>query len=56
MSMKKRVLLGAFLAATAFAGSAGAVEVVIFHGWSSPAEVAALNVLETALAAKGDTP
>jgi glucose/mannose transport system substrate-binding protein len=55
MSMKKRVLLGAFLAATAFAGSAGAVEVVIFHGWSSPAEVAALNVLETALAAKGDT-
>lgn len=55
MSMKKRVLLGAFLAATVFAGSASAVEVIIFHGWSSPAEVAALNVLEKALAAKGDT-
>lgn len=55
MSMKGKVLLGAFLAATVFAAPASAVEVVIFHGWSSPAEVAALNVLQEALKAKGDT-
>lgn len=32
-----------------------ATDLVIFHNWSSPAEVAALNVLKAGLEAKGDT-
>src|SRR3982751_1806549 len=32
-----------------------AADLVIFHNWSSPAEVAALNVLKAGLEAKGDT-
>ncbi len=32
-----------------------AADLVVFHGWSSPAEVAALNVLKSGLEAKGDT-
>lgn len=35
--------------------AASAVELVIRHGWSSPAEVAALNVLKAGLEAKGHT-
>jgi glucose/mannose transport system substrate-binding protein len=32
-----------------------ATELVVYHGWSSPAEVAALNVLKAGLEAKGDS-
>jgi len=32
-----------------------AADLVVYHGWSSPAEVAALNVLKSGLEAKGDT-
>lgn len=32
-----------------------ATELVVYHGWSSPAEVAALNVLKAGLEAKGHT-
>jgi glucose/mannose transport system substrate-binding protein len=32
-----------------------AADLVIFHNWSSPAEVAALNVLKAGLEARGDT-
>ncbi len=32
-----------------------AADLVIYHGWSSPAEVAALNILKTGLEAKGNT-
>lgn len=35
------------------AAPAFATELVIYHGWSSPAEVAALNVLKSGLEAKG---
>ncbi len=31
-----------------------ATDLVVYHGWSSPAEVAALNVLKKGLSAKGD--
>lgn len=56
MSMKGPRLFGAFLAASILASAtANAAELVIYHGWSSPAEVAALKVLEAALSAKGDT-
>lgn len=41
------------LGASATAGYA--TDLVIYHGWSSPAEVAALNVLKAGLTAKGDT-
>jgi glucose/mannose transport system substrate-binding protein len=32
-----------------------AAELVVYHGWSSPAEVAALNVLKAGLEARGDS-
>lgn len=53
MLMRKLAALSAALmvgAAPAFA-----TELVVYHGWSSPAEVAALNVLKTGLEAKGHT-
>ncbi len=34
-------------------GAANATDLVVFHGWSSPAEVAAVNVLRKHLAEKG---
>lgn len=37
------------------AGSTSAADLVIYHNWSSAAEVAALNVLRTGLEAKGHT-
>ena len=37
------------------AATASAAELVVYHGWSSPAEVAALNVLKKGLEAKGHT-
>jgi glucose/mannose transport system substrate-binding protein len=46
-------LAAALLATTALA--ANAEELVIFHNWSSEAEVGALNVLKTGLEAKGHT-
>ena len=53
-TMTKAALVAALLAATAMT-AARAEELVVFHGWSSPAEVSALKVLEKALNAKGDT-
>lgn len=37
------------------APSAQAVELIVYHGWSTPSEVAALHVLQEALEAKGHT-
>ena len=53
-SLTKGIGLAAFLAA---AGSltAKAEELVIYHGWSSPAEVMALEVLKSDFEAKGNT-
>lgn len=53
--MHKKLLAGltAALLAGAAPASVSAVELVINHGWSSPAEVAALNVLKSGLEAKG---
>jgi glucose/mannose transport system substrate-binding protein len=57
MTMLKGTLGG--LAAALLVGAASttafATDLVIYHGWSSPAEVAALNVLKKGLEAKGDT-
>ena len=54
--MLKRTLAGlmAALLLGAAASAVQATDLVIYHGWSSPAEVAALNVLKSGLAAKGD--
>ena len=52
--MKRLALAG--LMAALMAGTsplASAEELIIYHGWSTPAEVAALNVLQEALQAKG---
>jgi glucose/mannose transport system substrate-binding protein len=55
--MRNRTLIG--LAAGFLMGTvpfaASAIDVVINHGWSSPAEVAALNILKAGLEAKGHT-
>lgn len=54
--MKRYALAG--LMAALMAGTsplASAEELIIYHGWSTPAEVAALNVLQDALQAKGHT-
>ena len=54
--MKRLALAG--LMAALMAGTsplASAEELIIYHGWSTPAEVAALNVLQEALQAKGHT-
>jgi glucose/mannose transport system substrate-binding protein len=53
MKGKSLVALGAALLLGTSAGSAA--DLVIYHGWSSPAEVAALNILKSGLEAKGDT-
>jgi glucose/mannose transport system substrate-binding protein len=55
MTMLKRSLagLGAALLLSASTAAVQATELVIYHGWSSPAEVAALNVLKSGLEAKG---
>lgn len=55
--MLKKTLTGltAALLLSAVPMAASAEELVIYHGWSSPAEVAALNVLKAGLTAKGDT-
>src|SRR5690349_20457083 len=53
MSMKSLAALGAALLLGTTAGNAA--DLVVYHGWSSPAEVAALNVLKSGLEAKGDT-
>ncbi|WP_267551900.1 ABC transporter substrate-binding protein [Rhizobium rhizogenes] len=45
--------IGAGLLATVAMASASAEDLVIYQDWSSPAEVAALNVLKKAAAAKG---
>src|SRR5690606_33903720 len=52
--MKRFALAG--LTALLMAGSAAvatAEELIVYHGWSSKSEVAALNVLQEALKAKG---
>lgn len=41
------------LAATLAASQPGAAELVVYHNWASPAELAALNVLREALEARG---
>ena len=46
-------LTAALLATTAFA--ANAEDLIVYHNWSSEAEVGALNVLKKGLEAKGDT-
>src|SRR5688572_20626612 len=53
MQKFKLAALGAALLLSAVPASAG--ELVIYHGWSSPAEVEALNVLKAGLEAKGHT-
>ncbi len=56
--MLRRKLLGlsaALLISAVPATTAFATDLVIYHGWSSPAEVAALNVLKAGLEAKGHT-
>jgi glucose/mannose transport system substrate-binding protein len=57
MTMQKRTLagLGAVLMSSALSMPAFATDVVVYHGWSSPAEVAALNILKAGLEAKGDS-
>lgn len=47
--------LGAALLAGASTVAVQATDLVIYHGWSSPAEVAALNILKAGLEAKGHT-
>ena len=49
MKGKSLVALGAALLLSTSAGSAA--DLVIYHGWSSPAEVAALNILKSGLEA-----
>jgi glucose/mannose transport system substrate-binding protein len=53
MKAKSLAALGAALLLGTSAGNAA--DLVIYHGWSSPAEVAALNVLKAGLEAKGNT-
>ncbi len=55
--MLKKTLagLGAALLLSATPIAVHAADLVIYHGWSSPAEVAALNVLKGGLEAKGNT-
>jgi glucose/mannose transport system substrate-binding protein len=47
MTMTTRTLaaLGAALLLGTAASAGHAAELVVYHGWSSPAEVAALNIL-----------
>lgn len=47
--------LSAALVVSAIPLTAAAEELVIYHGWSSPAEVGALNVIKDAFEAKGHT-
>ena len=55
--MLKKTLagLGAALLMSVVPVTGYATELVVYHGWSSPAEVAALNVLKAGLEAKGHT-
>lgn len=53
MLRKSLAGLGAALMLSAASSAALATDLVIYHGWSSPAEVAALNVLKAGLEAKG---
>ena len=55
MSRITLTTLSAALMLGASAVAAQATDLVIYHGWSSPAEVAALNVLKAGLEAKGNT-
>ena len=55
MSLIRKAGFTALLLAATALTSARAEELTVFHGWSSPAEVSALKVLEKALNAKGDT-
>lgn len=47
--------LGAALLMSAMPTAGYATDLVIYHGWSTPSEIAALNVLKTQLEAKGDS-
>jgi glucose/mannose transport system substrate-binding protein len=53
MFAKGLAVLGAALMLTASATYAGATDLTIYHSWSTPSEMAALNVLKTNLAKKG---
>lgn len=53
--MLTKTLSGIAAALLLGAAPASATELVIYHGWSSPAEVAALNILKSGLEAKGHT-
>jgi glucose/mannose transport system substrate-binding protein len=55
MLKKSLAGLAAALLLTALPVAGHAADLVVYHGWSSPAEVAALNVLKGGLEAKGDT-
>src|ERR1700750_104068 len=57
MTMLRKTLVGlsAALMLSAVPAVSHATDLVIYHGWSSPAEVAALNVLKGGLTAKGDS-
>ena len=48
-------ILGGVTAALMLSSAAGATDLIIYHNWSSGPEVAALNVLEDGLEAKGHT-
>ena len=52
MRMKVMAAMSAALMLTA-APMANAAELIVYHGWSTKAEVAALNVLQSALQEKG---
>jgi glucose/mannose transport system substrate-binding protein len=51
--MKHLAAMAAALLMGAAPLSGGAMELIVYHGWSTKAEVAALHVLQDALAAKG---
>ena len=55
MTTRTLAALGAALLLGTAASAAQGADLVVYHGWSSPAEVAALNVLKAGLEAKGST-
>lgn len=49
-----RRLAGSAMALILAVPATGAVDIVVYHNWASPAELAALNVLRSAVEARGD--
>jgi glucose/mannose transport system substrate-binding protein len=55
MHLKKLAALTAALMVTATVTASYATDLVIYHSWSTPSEIAALNVLKTQLVAGGNS-